>query len=162
MKTHFIFLLSLLILNPVASFAGLPGRDTTVDYIRKAMQGAKTPSVADVVNKKWNCSFVEAIEGFDTPVTTDGPNFLIQDGMLVNSKPESMFGDLAFTYTGYGLINLTPQDEKYTWMTVYRKTSDGKLIMEMSLNPKGQYKQAPSVVDPRYFAKSYEICTEKK
>ncbi len=73
-----------------------------------------------------------------------------------------MFGNLTFTYTGYGWVNLTPQDTKYTWMTVYKKTTDGKLVMEMSLNPKGDYKQSPSVVDPRYFAKSYKICTEKK
>lgn len=91
MKTHFIFLLAVLILNPIASFAGLPGRDPTVDYIRKEMQKAKTPSVDDVVNKKWACSFIEAIEGADPTAATDGPNFIIQHGSLVNSKPESMF-----------------------------------------------------------------------
>ena len=161
MNSMSLLLLSALCLTVGPAFADLPSKDPIVAKMREAMSKGKAPTVQELLEKKWgHCTYAEAIGGVDSVATSrDRLNFIQRGSSIVQLIEHGMYNELTYELRPEGLVNIEPEDEKYTWMRVYRKTDDGKLVFELSLSPQGEYAQESSLVDSKYFAKIYGLCS---
>lgn len=147
-------------LNSSFALAGLPGQDRNVDALRVLMQNARVPTQADLLrldSARLSCKGVEAIVDDSNFGESLAPQFAVRGNVIMDVNPNVMHPYKVYVITNYGL-SWTMREGAFTWRHIYRMTTDGRLVSELSLSPQGGYQQGRSVVNPQWFAKSYEVC----